>query len=378
MARIRTIKPEFWTDDLLGSLSREARLLFIGTWNMADDEGLLRWSAPFVKGAIFPFDDDLSVKDVQKLMAEIEGAGVVFSYAGGRSQQALGYVVNFHKHQKINRPSPSRLPPPSLQDQRAKDMYASRDAKTCHLCGQIVDEKWSEKYQGDFLASPDHFKPRARGGSDYPSNIRTAHVTCNKGRGDRTPDEYRDILRTNQSVAQRLFPERFTQFSSPDSLNDSVPERERESDHGAGSGETEHGAGASEAAAAPDDDLALLPKLDRTLEGQAFAMWQAHAKLHGWPDPMFLNSTRRLRIRAILGICSGLDGWTCALDAAVGAKFLKTEDGQWQPWFHIDWLLDEEKFTRLMEGRYAERHRDNGKQSTTIADLAAWSREGTG
>lgn len=135
------------------------------------------------------------------------------------------------------------------------------------------------------------------------------------------------------------------------------------------------------AAATADDDLVPPAFLDRTPEGQAFAAWQAHAKLHGWQDPMFLNSTRRLRLRSILAICGGLNGWTCALDTAAGAEFLKTQDGQWQRWFHIDWMLDEEKFTRLMEGRYAERHRNNNDQpssSDKFQALAELGREGTG
>ena len=52
MARIRTIKPEFWEDEDVGRLSPMARLLFIGSWSLADDEGLLTWSASFLKAKI--------------------------------------------------------------------------------------------------------------------------------------------------------------------------------------------------------------------------------------------------------------------------------------------------------------------------------------
>ena len=40
MARIRTIKPEFWIDDVIVELPFETRLLFIGIWNFADDAGV--------------------------------------------------------------------------------------------------------------------------------------------------------------------------------------------------------------------------------------------------------------------------------------------------------------------------------------------------
>ena len=41
MARIRTIKPQFWDDLKIGRLSRDARLLYIGLWNFADDLGVV-------------------------------------------------------------------------------------------------------------------------------------------------------------------------------------------------------------------------------------------------------------------------------------------------------------------------------------------------
>jgi len=112
VSRIRTVKPEFWTDDLIGSLPRDARLLFIGSWNLADDEGRLRWSAPYLKGAVFPFDDDVLLPEVEIMMAALQDTGLIIAYVGGRSQQRLGFIRNFAKHQRINRPQPSKLPAP--------------------------------------------------------------------------------------------------------------------------------------------------------------------------------------------------------------------------------------------------------------------------
>jgi 5-methylcytosine-specific restriction endonuclease McrA len=229
MSRIRTIKPEFWTDDLLGSLSRDVRMLFIATWNLADDEGLLRWSAPYLKGAVFPFDDDLSIKDVEKCMVALSTAGIMFPYNGGRSQQPLAYIVNFHKHQKINRPSPSKLPPPSLQDVRVRDMYAARDQLICHLCDGSIDEN-ANGGDIDFCVSVDHITPVSKGGSDYPSNIKAAHLTCNKGRGNRSIEEYRAIVMSGKTHAQRRNPERFTHISHDSSLSNSVSQSVNASD----------------------------------------------------------------------------------------------------------------------------------------------------
>ncbi len=61
MARIRTIKPEFWEDEGVAALSRDARLLWIATWNCADDEGILRWTPDYIKAQVFPYDADVTL-----------------------------------------------------------------------------------------------------------------------------------------------------------------------------------------------------------------------------------------------------------------------------------------------------------------------------
>jgi hypothetical protein len=188
MARIRTVKPEFWEDEVVGLLSREARLLFIATFNLADDEGLLRWSASYIKATVFMYDDDLTIADVTKFMGEITDAGLLFPYVGGIARQQLAAVVNFRKHQRINRPQPGRMPAPSLQNRRVREMYARRDGWTCQLCKQQIPEK---PVSNDvWNLSIDHIVPQSQGGSDYPSNLRATHQACNKGRGDRPDDDY--------------------------------------------------------------------------------------------------------------------------------------------------------------------------------------------
>lgn len=114
---------------------------------------------------------------------------------------------------------------------------------------------------------------------------------------------------------------------------------------------------------------------------QAFALWNQAAAREGWPDVMFLNGPRRIALQARLGECGGLDGWRAALEAAARAEFLKGRDGAFHRWFSFDWLLQPEKFTRLMEGRYAERHRrddDNDGGGGLSETLAALGRAGSG
>lgn len=132
-------------------------------------------------------------------------------------------------------------------------------------------------------------------------------------------------------------------------------------------------------AAASSGNFALPPHLDRSVD-QAFELYAEAAKANGWPDAMLLNSTRRYALQCRLAECGGLDGWRSALEAAKTADFLKTTDGQTQRWFDLDWLLKADKFTRLMEGRYAERHEASGSNADrgapTVSDgiAAAFSR----
>jgi hypothetical protein len=232
MARIRTIKPEFWDDDVIGTLSRDARLLFVATWNLADDEGLLRWTSVYLKSQAFMYDDDLTVEDVASLMGELAGADLVFPYQGGVTKQRLAFIVHFRRHQKVNRPQPSKLPPPSLQSRQVRLMYARRDGWQCHLCGNAINPERAEP-------SPDHLIPRAEGGGDHPSNIRTAHLSCNKGRGakplpedgdgateedldDDASHSLSDSLNDSLSGAVNASPEETAGQGPSDSLNGSV------------------------------------------------------------------------------------------------------------------------------------------------------------
>ncbi|WP_163168085.1 hypothetical protein [Arthrobacter sp. Alg241-R88] len=56
MAKIRGIKPETWTDDKFVQLSPLARLLFIGMWNLACDNGHVEDNAVQLKIRLLPMD----------------------------------------------------------------------------------------------------------------------------------------------------------------------------------------------------------------------------------------------------------------------------------------------------------------------------------
>ena len=90
-----------------------ARLLFIGLFSNADDQGRMRANARFVHGRIFPYDDTADV-DTAGLLLQLHDGGFIqiYSVDGSEFLQILGWT----RHQKIDKPSPSSHPcAPSAQ-----------------------------------------------------------------------------------------------------------------------------------------------------------------------------------------------------------------------------------------------------------------------
>jgi hypothetical protein len=111
--RIRTLKPEVWADEKIGRLTREARLLFVGLVTMADDAGRFRALPSLIVGHVFPYDDD-AFEHLAGWIDELATAGLLHLYAveGVR----YGALPNWTRHQKVNRPTASILPEPTLTD----------------------------------------------------------------------------------------------------------------------------------------------------------------------------------------------------------------------------------------------------------------------
>ncbi|WP_024788419.1 MULTISPECIES: hypothetical protein [Pandoraea] len=101
MARIRSVKPEFWTSEQVMDVSRDARILFIGMWNFCDDAGIHSANEKRLKAEVFPADD-LTSADVRRMVDELLRVGLLDEYevAG----QRFWIVTGWH-HQKIDQPT---------------------------------------------------------------------------------------------------------------------------------------------------------------------------------------------------------------------------------------------------------------------------------
>lgn len=104
MARIRTIKPDFFTSADIVALSPLTRLLYIATWCEADKEGRLVWRPMTFKLRYLPGDEC----NIDALCAELTSAGLVVLYGDG-----YAWIPGFARHQHLNpRESASVLPDP--------------------------------------------------------------------------------------------------------------------------------------------------------------------------------------------------------------------------------------------------------------------------
>lgn len=134
MARIRAIKPEFFTDEVLCDLPVTTRYTYAGLWTYCDDAGRGLDNVSLVKAAVWPLDAKHTEKKVAQDLDQLAAAGRICRY------EALGRKV-FHvvkwEHQKINRPTPTKLPPCPAHDSISEE--PSPDSVSETVNGSVSD-----------------------------------------------------------------------------------------------------------------------------------------------------------------------------------------------------------------------------------------------
>lgn len=100
MARIRTVKPEFWTDIKISKISHSCALFFIGLWNFCDDEGKFVFDSKQLSLRMPIFRS----KDISGWLKILSDMGLVIVSEGSE----WGLVANWN-HQKISHPIPPKI-----------------------------------------------------------------------------------------------------------------------------------------------------------------------------------------------------------------------------------------------------------------------------
>jgi hypothetical protein len=118
MARIRTIKPEFFTSEDIVTMSPLARLLYVALWCESDREGRMEWKPVTFKMRYLPGDEC----DLSTLAGELIAKGLIVLYEADGKKYAE--IPTFTEHQVINnREASSTLP---SRDKHAKPTRATR------------------------------------------------------------------------------------------------------------------------------------------------------------------------------------------------------------------------------------------------------------
>ena len=111
MARKRMIDPNIWESEDFSTLSMLGKILFIGLFSLADDEGRGKANPAFIRSKLFPYTaEKVRVADIETALSEIaHSMSVTFYTVDGSQYYALTHWENW---QKIDRPSPSTIPAP--------------------------------------------------------------------------------------------------------------------------------------------------------------------------------------------------------------------------------------------------------------------------
>jgi hypothetical protein len=156
MARIRTVKPEFWTSEQVMECSPIARLAFIGMWSFCDDAGIHPASAKTLKAEVFP-GDDITATEIEALVGELLATDLLVEYEAAGKR--YWHVTGWH-HQRIDQPTykhprPDGTIPEGAARRRADQQKAPRSSS--------VRAEFAEQSQGNLRVLDGCSSPEGKG-----------------------------------------------------------------------------------------------------------------------------------------------------------------------------------------------------------------------
>ena len=113
----RMINPEIWFNEKVSSLPDAGRLLFIGIFSNADNEGRLKASPKYLKGHIFPYDDDKTLDQIKQLRDHCAELGLIRLYS--KDGQEYLDLPGWCEHQSIRKDRYKKSELPSAEDVNA-------------------------------------------------------------------------------------------------------------------------------------------------------------------------------------------------------------------------------------------------------------------
>ncbi len=168
MARIRTIKPEFWRNIKIGGLSDFAKLLAIALLNISDDEGYFEADPRLIRGDVFPFETD--DQKIPVALRELSGIGYC-TIRNHSTKGQVGFIPSFLKHQVINKKTDSRL----------RQLFEEADEKDHETPAKREENKDSRRTT---VAAPEDYslEMEREHGKGKGNSLSHSHATRSKNR----------------------------------------------------------------------------------------------------------------------------------------------------------------------------------------------------
>ena len=140
MARMRTLKPEFFRDKKIAALGPTAALVYEALWCLADDGGVAPGDPERVWGEMFVRWPDVLCEDVHRAMVALHESSRVQIYQLG--DECWAEIPRFTDHQKPNNPSKHRNPRPTkditpVAPQWLREPYRSPTLQLSGISSQV-------------------------------------------------------------------------------------------------------------------------------------------------------------------------------------------------------------------------------------------------
>jgi hypothetical protein len=184
MARIRTIKPEFFTSLTIADLTPEQRLTFVGLWTHVDDAGRCIDDPRLIKAAVWPLDDRTAA-DIEIDLKALSESSLILRYTLNRKRFLA--VRSWSEHQRINRPTPSNLPDPQdceITPPPPPPTCGNDDSRSTH--GEHSEDSRQERKgkegnrEGKGVGDPGGCEQTALALADDQTDATTSHGTIDK------------------------------------------------------------------------------------------------------------------------------------------------------------------------------------------------------
>jgi hypothetical protein len=191
----------------MGRVSREARLLFLQLFTLADDSGRLRGNSRMLASLLYPYDEDAG-ELIDSWLEQLDAENCIRRYTSGGDTYLE--ILNWLKHQKIDKPSASKLPPfdehsrivanareGSALDQGSRTKGPGSLSRRLRLSARLTTRTMASS----LFVIPIHFCPTA-GKEEHASRRRKSSSGCSCFTA-RPSDATLDAIRSRSNVAKR-------------------------------------------------------------------------------------------------------------------------------------------------------------------------------